>query len=242
MECRGCGESGPSTFFDDPVSGDTLCTQCGLVANRDTSLVVGFHNMDHLQDEMMPPVPCVVRRVVNQLRLEPFAQWARGVVEQQNKNGGGGRLTVERVCEIILKDLTPPEQRTPLFRHRIEPLLTKQKKTALFLATEALLLGGEAKTTSSEYDGLLKDLSAYAPELDRRAIVGMRRACEDVVERHPGLQMVLPASVVIATYIQQFHIKAPKTHRQRTIQSLCEVLGLKPCSVNKVLKTISNNN
>ena len=144
-------------------------------------------------------------------------------------------MTVERGCGIILKDLTPPEQRTHLFRHKIEPFLTKHKQK-VGLATEALLFGGV--TMTSVYDGLLKDLSAYAPELDRRAIVGMRRACEDVVERHPGLQMVLPASVVIATYMRQFHIKAPKTSRQQTIRSLCAVLDLKACSVNKVLKTI----
>lgn len=230
-ECQGCGVV--ACFFDDPVSGDTLCTQCGLVVNRDTSLVVGFHNMDHLQDDVMPAVPCVVRRVIQQLGLEPFEQWAREIVQQQKST----RLTVERVCEIILKDLTPPEQQNALFRHRIEPLLSRHRrqKTGLLLTGG----GGLLVETASSYDGLLKIMSAYAPELDRRSIMVMRKACEDVVKRHPSLQVVLPASVVIATYIQEFHLKAPKTSRQRTIQSLCGILDLKACSVNKVLKTIS---
>lgn len=240
--CRGCG-SCFAFFYDDPVTGDTLCTQCGLVANRDTSLVTGFRNQDHLQDEIMPAVPGVVRRVIHQLGLEPSAQWACEVVRLQQRRGS--RFTVERVCEIILNDLTPPEQRSAVFRHKIEPLLlrtTKTKKHCQRTAEKTVGGGSLLSVTTnnaSVYDGLLKDLSAFAPELDRRTLVRLSRACEDAVERHPSLQVVLPASVVIATYVRQFHLKESKRNRQRIIASLCTVLDLKACSVNKVLKTIS---
>lgn len=234
-----CDACSTASLYDDPVSGDTICTQCGLVANRDGSLVVGCQNIDHMQNYMVSlnVVPSVVRRIVNQLDLEPSDQWIFEIVERNDKNT---RLSVERVCEIILNDLTAPEQRGVLFDQKIEPLLTKHRQKSMLANVMAVTTAESFSRTTSVFDVLLKKLSAYVPELDRRSVVRMSKLCEDTVERHPTLHVVLPASVVIATYIKEFHIKETKSCCRKRIDSLCTILDIKACSVNKVLKTITS--
>lgn len=222
-------------LFDDPASGDSVCTECGLVVHRDNSLnnntTDSFNTTSMMDTTTENPL---VYRMVEDLELEPVQEWCRTIVytltclkiKLTNINIGSTIVSLlqERHAsyDAVLAYMTMRfgVSMEGKVLHNVDTVADKIRDMDMH------------NTHCMYHTGILKlgqiislDFSARRRLLDR---------CRAAVEKHPLLQFRLPASVVLAAVFvdKEFNINATQYQR------VCRHMDIKPASVKKVMLLI----
>ena len=208
MACNGCG--GPE-LFDDPCSGDTVCTTCGLVAGRETSLRVSY---DYSGGRLSTASSTIVN-VIRALELEPASDWIDFV---QEKAIAVKRITRRRVCDILLQEDGGMYDRirTLLVGARLRcppPTRSEAQPTARF----------------DDYVHWIRSSGLCETRDQTRALNGV---CRETVDRLPGLRFVLPPLFVVAVYA--YMVRAD----QKTLACIASDTHTNLRSVTRILKKI----
>lgn len=208
MACSGCGGA---ELMDDPRSGDTVCTMCGLVTGRENSLQVSY---DCFFGERISTASITIVSVVNALELEPAADWIEFVHQQTPTT----RMTKRRVCEILLR-----EDGHLYDRIRALGLHIRRPKHSADDRQTAVIHDDDNYGNWIRRSGLCETRDQI------RALVDV---CQQTVVRVPELRFVLPPLFVAAAYAHM--VSADKATLARIVSDTQSNLS----SVKRIMKKI----
>lgn len=171
----GCGGCGGTELLDDPQSGDTVCTTCGLVVGRESSLHVSYDYCG----EIVSTASSTIVKVVSALELEPASDWIDFVQRQGTVTTK--RMTRRHVCEILLRE-------DGRLYERMRALGVRISRPALHHPTAVRF---------DDYGHWIR-LSGLCETRDE--IRALNNACQQTVDRQPMLRFVLPPLFVVAMY------------------------------------------
>jgi len=197
---------------DDPQTGDTICTTCGVVVGRENSLMPGFGDSG---EPIRRTENSLVARVVRALELEPEDEWIDVVTHRLPTN----KPTCRRVCAALLAEDARLYERM----HAIGlPVVRVTPQVAQDFRHETTFVPWIRR-----YLGHVVD----SPDKTR----ALSRLCEDIVRRTPELRFVLPGLFVVAAYARM--VGAHKTAK-KDFEALVSGTGLHVASVKRILKKI----
>lgn len=164
----------PELLFDDPISGDTVCTTCGRVVSRDNALQGADYNTTTVVYENNNNK--VAARVVSALELDPEPQWIDWISHRLPTT-----TTTRRVCAVLLEE-------KPELYERMRVLGLPVSRTALV----SKKMDADFAPWIRRYLGHLMESAKDTRQFDRY--------CQDVVQHRPALRFVLPHTFVVAAY------------------------------------------
>lgn len=223
-----CSEA---SIFDDPVSGDSVCTGCGLVVHREHSLRDNTIDSITSTSVIEPNESALVYRMVTDLELEPAQEWCRTIIYTINLFKK--KLTNIHICSTIVSLLQE--------RHASYSAVLSYMNTRFGVTTSNKVLRTVAQIPSRNdvmddacmyHAGILKMGEMVC--MDFSIKTRLRDKCLTAVEKHPALQFRLPASIIVAVLFVDGELENTAQNMSR----VCQHMGIKPTTVKKVMMLI----
>lgn len=225
---------------DDYVTGDSICTGCGLVIHRDHSLQTNASSTSETHHSMVlfPPDMESVYRVVNELELEPPFEWYQAVsyMLQEMKK----RATIVHICGALtlllrerrLSEVPLVEYVTHRYGVATVARMRKFVESSMSFSRSTAAVDDEDANTSL-YTGVIHKLSGVVA-LPFANKTGLIHKCMEVTTLHPTLQFKLPASVVVAVLFKHER----ELYTVANLKRVCACMEIKPISVKKIMAMI----
>ena len=237
-----CCSDDEASIFDDPMSGDSVCTVCGLVVHREHSL--SDNTMDSITSTSViePNQNALVYRMVTDLELEPAQEWCRTIIYTIKLLKK--KLTNIHICSTIVSLL---QERRASYTAVLTYMNTRfgvatSNKVLQTMAQIPPLINGNG--SNGRNDVIMQDDACmyHAGILKLGEIVSMdffikkrlREKCRIAIEKHPALQFRLPASIIVAVLFVDGELENTAQNMTR----VCEHMEIKPITVKKVIMLI----
>lgn len=218
-ECPVCGDA-LTPFFEDFVSGDTVCTLCGAVVEP-VDMMIQSH------DVLQPVVKSVNKTVVvvvNELDLHPHWEWCDAITD------GLTLHTPKAILSVVAN----------LFKERMIPVdrVLAYAMSRFNIPANVILKNVYNDNNDNNnhlpddvYTPLVKKLSHVA-NIDRKSMNAIVLKIRDALSKHPELEFRMPGALVIATYL--------KTVPENTLEleQLLQTMNIKHISVKKIMPFI----
>lgn len=218
FECVACGDIDVSLVHYDTNRTDAICTLCGNVTTECPWMSSSSsESNEHINSE----VPHIIRKVVNDIGLEPEETWCRRLMTEHS---GVKVFTARRVCSALASQFEA-DGRT------LTPLLDYANSVHGIAYDK--IIDGSAETCcgSDVYLPLIARLServSMGPSTRR----SLHKHVLEVVRRVPELEFKLPNSVVVAVWWKQ--VGSQGEH----LSSVCDWMHIKLPTIKRIMPLI----
>ena len=215
FECVTCGDIDVSLVHHDTNGTEAICTLCGNVTTE--CPWVSSHDSSEGNDYTLN-VPPMIRKVVNDLGLEPENVWCRRVMESVTSKV----FTAKRVCSAIASQFEADG--------RSLSALLEYTNVVHGIAHDKVLDSATCSYNNRDvYVPLISRLSelvSMGPSTRRT----LHKRVIDIVWKVPELEFKLPNSVVVAVWLKYVGAQGGDS-----VCSLCDWMHIKLPTIKRIL-------